>query len=272
MVAWTAWSRTSEAAVVGWKEYWEANRDPFGHRQLDPQEVEDAWNSALDVQMTPDFRCTLQLLGDLEGKQVLELGSGHGCETLRVALGGAQVLGLDLSEERCRIARRMCQGKRAGTPVSFHVGDASEIPAKDRSLDAVFARDILMYAEPARVVQECFRVLRPGGRVVFNEALGGHPLVALYRKGFASRDHQRMVRFLDDEELQSLGLPDLVRLEVRYFYLFSAIAFFALYVLRSASIHRVLLRAFHPIDRILSDRFPATSRWSWRGVVSYLKE
>lgn len=222
--------------------------------------------------MTPDFTAALGMLAAIPGTMVLELGAGLGCESLRVSLGGARVHGLDLSEARCRVAQQMCRRFHPDATVSFLVGDATAIPAADGSFDRILGRDILMYAAPERILEECARVLRPGGRVVFDEALRGNPMVSVYRRLLAPRNHQQIVHYLDSADLEGLASPGLVPSGRGYFYLVSSIAFFALFILRSQALFRLVLRLTHGLDQKVIETIPGASRWAWRGVAAFVKE
>ncbi|MEP6476266.1 MAG: class I SAM-dependent methyltransferase [Actinomycetota bacterium] len=106
-------------------------------------------------------------LGDVDGLDVLEYGCG-GCQTgIKVAMRGARLTGLDLSHAQLR------QGlaNMAETGVRFPVveADGERTPFADGSFDLVFCdHGVMGFADPFATVPEVARVLRPGGRFVFN--------------------------------------------------------------------------------------------------------
>lgn len=253
------------------KDYWDSNLDPFGHRLPRTEDLNREWEKAFRTYESPDIVCAWALMGDVAGRNVLELGAGLGCGAIRLALRGAAVTGLDLSEERCRTAEAIRQQLYPDCRVVFRAGNAAAMPLEDESHDVVFARDVLMYAQPAKVVAECKRILRPGGKAVFDEALRGNPFVGTFRSLFADREHRRIGKYLGAGELGALG-GGLAFRESRFFYLVSSLAFFMLYAARSETAYRLALRALYPVDRLLIGRFPGTRRWAWRGVALYRKE
>lgn len=102
---------------------------------------------------------TLLKLGD-----VLDLASGDGVFAELIAAHAASVTCVDVSAAVIEAAQR----RLAGVPnVAFHMGDMHRLPFADASFDHVFAMHSLSYStEPARLLAEAARLLRPGGRLV----------------------------------------------------------------------------------------------------------
>ncbi|MFM9368343.1 class I SAM-dependent methyltransferase [Streptomyces sp. Da 82-17] len=113
----------------------------------------------------PDER--LQALGDVAGDRVLELGCGAGQWSRALAAEGARVVGLDLSEAQLAAAAR----EMGQEPYPLVQGAAEQLPFANGAFDLVFC-DFggLSWAPPHLAVPEAARVLRPGGRLVFNVA------------------------------------------------------------------------------------------------------
>ncbi|MFD8671795.1 class I SAM-dependent methyltransferase [Streptomyces seoulensis] len=113
----------------------------------------------------PDAR--LGALGDVTGKRVLELGCGAGQWSRALAAEGADVVGLDLSEAQLAAAAR------AMGPARYPLVQAAaeQLPFAAESFDLVFC-DFggLSWAPPHLAVPQAARVLRRGGRLVFNVA------------------------------------------------------------------------------------------------------
>lgn len=110
-----------------------------------------------------------ELLGGLSG-DVLEIGSGTGRNLAHYPVGiGRLVLAEPDRNMRARLLRAA-----AGRPGTEVVGAAAEdLPFDDRSFDAVISTLVLCSVEnPTGALAEMFRVLRPGGRLVFIEHVG----------------------------------------------------------------------------------------------------
>ena len=67
----------------------------------------------------------LKLLGDVKGKDVLEIGCGGGQNTVVLAKWGARSVGLDISGEQIKFARKLAWND--SVDVSFHVGDMEDL-------------------------------------------------------------------------------------------------------------------------------------------------
>jgi SAM-dependent methyltransferase len=95
-----------------------------------------------------------------KGERVLEIGCGTGCDLLQFAKHGAQAVGVDITPEHLRLAR-----ERIGQLAEVREAEATRLPFPDGSFDYVYSHGVLHHIEnPRRVVEEIFRVLKPGGR------------------------------------------------------------------------------------------------------------
>jgi ubiquinone/menaquinone biosynthesis C-methylase UbiE len=107
----------------------------------------------------------LGALGDVTGQRVLELGCGGGQWSRSLAHEAAQVVGYDLSDNQLAAARSAMNSAAFG----LVQGAAQQLPFAASSFDLVFCdHGGLSWAPPGVVVPEAARVLRRGGRLVFN--------------------------------------------------------------------------------------------------------
>ena len=150
--------------------------------------VREYWNSRIhDLEMTdkpPGSKAFFQELDDYRfdklaylpnvidfaayrGQRLVEVGCGIGTDLVRFAKGGAVTIGVDLSETALRLARRNFEVNDLGTG-RFVLGDGSQLPLPDRSIDVLYAHGVLQYsADPRAIVTEAQRVLKPGGTGIF---------------------------------------------------------------------------------------------------------
>jgi ubiquinone/menaquinone biosynthesis C-methylase UbiE len=110
----------------------------------------------------------LQLIGDVRGKRVLEIGCGGGQCAIAFAKRGAIATGIDLSDAQIEFARSLAQQERV--EVTFLQGNIEDLsPIADASQDVVFSAYALQYVErPEYCLSEVRRVLVPGGLLVFS--------------------------------------------------------------------------------------------------------
>lgn len=98
------------------------------------------------------------------GKTVLELACGVGTDLVRFARAGAEVTGIDLSDTAIDLARKNFELR--GLRADLRVMNGEELDLPDGAFDLVYAHGALQYtAEPRRMADEAWRVLRPGGEL-----------------------------------------------------------------------------------------------------------
>lgn len=128
--------------------------------------VLDRWNGT---------RSTLDRMLLNPGEQILEVGPGPGRLLIPAAkrLGPTgQAVGVDIQPGMLdRLTRR---AQAAGvTNLRALLGDATRLPVADASFDLVFLCTVLGEVPDRRAaLAECFRVLKPGGRLAVTEMFG----------------------------------------------------------------------------------------------------
>jgi SAM-dependent methyltransferase len=99
-------------------------------------------------------------------RRVLEVGCGAGVDLARFAKGGAEVTGVDLAPSAIALARMNFE--QQGLHAALEVADGEHLPFRDESFDLVYAHGVVQYtANPQRLVDQCHRVLKPGGLAIF---------------------------------------------------------------------------------------------------------
>jgi ubiquinone/menaquinone biosynthesis C-methylase UbiE len=134
-------------------------------------EAADAWIAHAD---TNDYRNfflmprMLEMLGDIRGRRVIDLGCGEGGYAREIASRGAHVIGVDGSERMLEVARQRAQTEKL--EIEFVCANANALtPLLDRSVDIVVAAMSLMDVEDYRgAVAEVHRILVPDGSLVMS--------------------------------------------------------------------------------------------------------
>jgi SAM-dependent methyltransferase len=111
----------------------------------------------------------LQVLGDVAGKDVLELGCGAAQWAILLAGRGARMVGLDNSARQLEHARALMAA--AGVDFPLVHSSAEQVPLPDASFDVVFCdHGAMTFSDPYLTVPEAARLLRPGGLFAFSHS------------------------------------------------------------------------------------------------------
>lgn len=151
----------------------------------------------------------LGILGDVDGKDVLELGCGAAQWSILLAVRGAKPVGLDNSERQLEYARRAMA--EAGVDFPLVHASAESVPLPDESFDVVFCdHGAFGWADPRLVMPEAARLLRSGGLLAFSIT---SPLASLCFHPDTDRMEPQLHRDyfglhrLEDDETVNFQLP-----------------------------------------------------------------
>ena len=109
------------------------------------------------------------------GMRVLDVGSGLGGPSRAIAREfGCRVVGVDLTDEYCRVATLLAERSGLGHLVAYRQGDALDLPFPDASFDVVWTQHVAMNVpDKAALYREMGRVLGPGGALALYDVLAG---------------------------------------------------------------------------------------------------
>jgi ubiquinone/menaquinone biosynthesis C-methylase UbiE len=112
------------------------------------------------------------------GETVLDLGSGAGLDAIIAAQSTGptgKVIGVDLNPSMCLKAQ--AHAAETGSEMECHEGRMEDIPLPDGSVDVVISNGVINLSfQKRKIVEEMFRVLRPGGRISITDIVSAKQL------------------------------------------------------------------------------------------------
>ncbi len=121
----------------------------------------------------PHLRSAIQ-----PGETVIDLGSGAGLDAIIASWSAGptgNVIGVDLNPTMCLKAQ--AHAEASGTRLQCHQGSMEDIPLPDASADVVISNGVINLSfRKRKVVEELFRVLKPGGRISITDIVSAKQL------------------------------------------------------------------------------------------------
>src|SRR4051794_14579685 len=129
----------------------------------------------------------LNRLGELEGRTVLDLGTGNGFLAAALALRGAKVVAVDISPASLDFARHRAELSGVADRIDFRLAPAEETGLPDVSCDAACGLFVLHHTDLDASSREIGRVLKPGAPAAFVETLAFNPILSAARAVLTGR-------------------------------------------------------------------------------------
>jgi len=126
-------------------------------------------NPAEAARLLRDFAAVIELLNLPEGARVLDVGCGPGWTSAFLARMGYVVTGFDLAPDMITLAQKRAAREGVSALCTFRVADSEQFDFPSE-FDAALVYDTLHHVQKEdAVLQNCFRALKPGGKIVLAE-------------------------------------------------------------------------------------------------------
>ncbi|HUR60213.1 MAG TPA: class I SAM-dependent methyltransferase [Opitutaceae bacterium] len=128
----------------------------------------------------PEMRALRKALGDLRGKELLDVGCGLGEASVYFALEGARVTATDVSPGMCAATQRLANAENV--QLETHVSAAEDLRLGNRQFDIIYIGNTLHHVDIKETMDRLLPHLRSGGTFVSWDPVAYNPLINIYRR------------------------------------------------------------------------------------------
>lgn len=155
------------------KEFWNEGK-------LDRSKIKPLRRHAFYYSYKREKKILDKLLEDFNDQNVLEIGSYTWAAWFNENTKPKKLICINISE--AELEKGKAHASKQSFPVEHYLMDANNLTFADESFDIVFGGAILHHLDIEKSIGHIYRVLKPGGKLVFLEPLNMNPLYRIYRK------------------------------------------------------------------------------------------
>jgi 2-polyprenyl-3-methyl-5-hydroxy-6-metoxy-1,4-benzoquinol methylase len=225
---------------------------------------------------SPEYKEAIALLGNVKGKNVLNLGCGLGEEATYLAILGAKVVAIDMSKEMLKATKKLAQKYNIDKNISYFSMSAEKLEFKKDSFDAVLGCNILHHVNIGKTILQIKKILKHNGIAVFCEPLAYNPLINIYRiMAYKVRtDHEHPLNYNDLKKIKTL-FPNMIHKEFHLSTLLIFVWFFLgerlhpnkvrywKKIIVEAEKYKTAFKVFYSIDCVILKLFPFLRKYCW---------
>lgn len=152
------------------KEYTDADKRHRMENYLVPDEfIRQVTHPISRPLIDREYACSL--LGNLEGKKLLDYGAGDGWNTVCFAKAKAKVWAIDISQKGVELTKKKCAANGVSESVLADVQDCYKTKFQNNMFDIIYGGGILHHLDIETAGQELSRILHPDGVAIFYEPI-----------------------------------------------------------------------------------------------------
>ena len=217
----------------------------------------------------------LKLLGNVAGKEILELGCGNGVFSVYMAKKGARVTAVDISQNSIQNTINLANNNKVGHLIDAYQINALELEKLDKKFDLVVGRFILHHIEPFENFSFVLSaLLKKGARGIFIENNSRNPILMLARNNLIGKFG--IPKYGDEEEhpfepreiellKQNVGVVN------QYYPDFVFFSKLNVYIFKKNPRFQLILNMFEKLDDFIKNHFPSFNQYSYRQIVEIYK-
>lgn len=206
---------------------------------------------ANESETAPEMRFIKDILGDISGKALLDVGCGLGEASVFFALLGAKVTSVDLSPGMLSAASTLA--KKNGVSVTTHLASAENINlSSSQKYDVIYAGNLLHHVDIEKTLQMLKPHLKDSGVLVTWDPLAYNPIINIYRliaKNVRTPDEHPLT--LSDLKIFKKLFP---KVRTEYFWLFTLLIFILMFFVERRNPNK---------ERFWKVVVQEGDRWSW---------
>lgn len=229
---------------------------------------------------SPEYKAVMESIRDIKNKKVLNLGCGLGEEAVYLALLGANVYAIDISQEMLNITKKLAHRYKVDKRISYLKMSAEKLKFNSNTFDAVLGCNVLHHVNIQKTIREVKRVLKPKGIAVFSEPLTYNPIINIYR------NMAHNVRTDDEHPLSYEDIAVIkkafIRTNHKEFHLFTLLIFVWFYfierlhpnkvrywkkIINEADKYKTIFSFLNSIDKNILFIFPFLKKYCWVTVI-----
>lgn len=233
---------------------------------------------------SPEYKEAIKLLEDVRGRKVLVLGCGQGEEAVYLAILGAKVTAIDISEEMLKITKKLAKKFNVDKRIEYKKMSTEKLLFKPKSYDKILGCNLLHHVDIIKTVNEVRKILKTNGIAVFFEPLVYNPIINIYRSmaNEVRTDNEHPLSYKDLKNIKKI-FPDI---EHKEFQLFTLIIFLWFFIwerlhpnkvrywkkiINESEKYKTSFTLLYFLDKIVLNIFPFLRRYCWVTVIKLKK-